>query len=444
MDTHRTELPQNLGDGLVLRWAGEEDVDEVAAFNARIHADAPNEPAEYLAHWTRDLMNGRHPTTKAGDFTVVVDEKANGRIVSSMNLISQTWTYDGIEFDVGRPELVGTDEAYRRRGLVSAQFAAIHAKSAARGELAQVITGIPWYYRQFGYGMAVDLNFAQRFSWPAPVDKQPEEVYRLRPAGEADIPVLAELYGRYCQGSLLSRLRDEAGWRYEMNIAHRESPYARHFHIIESSEGETAGYVEYISWSGITSFLVREIAVRDGYSLRAVALFLTRYLQKQAEMLNKKRQKPLDHIRFVQPVEHPVNQALVRELIPARQPYAWYIRVPDLAAFLRRIAPVLETRLADSVTAGFSGRLRLNFYAHQLALIWENGRLQDITPYKAAHYYDCDAFFPDQSFLQLLFGYRTVAEIKYILPDCYVPKGDSAVLLQALFPKRPSWVLGLG
>ena len=36
-------------------------------------------------------------------------------------------------FLVGRPELVGTDEAYRRRGLVSAQFEMIHAKSAGRG-----------------------------------------------------------------------------------------------------------------------------------------------------------------------------------------------------------------------------------------------------------------------------------------------------------------------
>ena len=38
------------------------------------------------------------------------------------------------------------------------QFDVIHAVSAQRGELMQGITGIPWYYRQFGYEMALDFE----------------------------------------------------------------------------------------------------------------------------------------------------------------------------------------------------------------------------------------------------------------------------------------------
>ena len=45
-----------------------------------------------------------------------------------------------------------------------------------------------------------------------------------------------------------------------------------------------------------------------------------------------------------------------------RDPYAWYIRVADVADFLRTISPVLEDRLAESVMVGYSGELRLNFY----------------------------------------------------------------------------------
>ncbi|MBN8801717.1 MAG: GNAT family N-acetyltransferase, partial [Stenotrophomonas acidaminiphila] len=62
-------------------------------------------------------MSGNHPTTQAHDFLVVVDENRNGKIASTLNLISQTWSYGGIPFRVGRPEIVGTDPAYRRRGL---------------------------------------------------------------------------------------------------------------------------------------------------------------------------------------------------------------------------------------------------------------------------------------------------------------------------------------
>ena len=64
------------------------------------------------------------------------------------------------------------------------------------------------------------------------------------------------------------------------------------------------------------------------------------------------------------------------------QPYAWYMRVPDLPGFLRHIAPALEKRLANSVMAGHSGDLRLNFYHSQLRLTWTQGKLQEIGPYK--------------------------------------------------------------
>ena len=117
-------LPLDLGEGLVLRWATPEDTEALADYNVR-HlsdhvSDNPAEPNEQLRGWTRDLMSGTHPTTNAGDFTVVVDERAGGKIVSSLCLISQTWAYDGIPFKVGRPEVVSTSPAYRRRGLVRA------------------------------------------------------------------------------------------------------------------------------------------------------------------------------------------------------------------------------------------------------------------------------------------------------------------------------------
>ena len=54
--------------------------------------------------------------------------------------------------------MVATRPAYRKRGLVRAVFEMAHARSAAKGELVQVITGIPYFYRQFGYEYALDLE----------------------------------------------------------------------------------------------------------------------------------------------------------------------------------------------------------------------------------------------------------------------------------------------
>ena len=122
--------------------------------------------------WTRDLLSGAHPTFGVDDFTIVEDRNS-GEIVSSMSLISQTWAYEGIPFGVGRPELVGTDPSYRARGLVRAQFEVAHEWSRQRGEHMQVITGIPYFYRQFGYEMGLELGGG-------------------RSGGEAHLPKLAE------------------------------------------------------------------------------------------------------------------------------------------------------------------------------------------------------------------------------------------------------------
>jgi RimJ/RimL family protein N-acetyltransferase len=126
---------QDLGDGLVLRRATREDADALAAFNAEIHRwPESTESNPSMGAWTRDLLRGDHPTVDPGDFTVVEDRRSD-RIVSTLGLISQTWTYDGIPFGVGQPELVGTHPDYRRRGLVRAQLAWVHRWSAERGQL---------------------------------------------------------------------------------------------------------------------------------------------------------------------------------------------------------------------------------------------------------------------------------------------------------------------
>src|SRR5207249_3326918 len=141
-------IPHDLGDGLLLRQATAADTEELVDCNGAATGNwETGEPDEGTAIWTRDLLEGRHPNVGPGDFTVVEDT-ASGAIVSSICLISHTWTYGGIPFGVGEAQLAGTRAAYRRRGLVRAQFDVIHRWSAERGQRVQVITGIPWYYRQ--------------------------------------------------------------------------------------------------------------------------------------------------------------------------------------------------------------------------------------------------------------------------------------------------------
>ncbi len=333
-----------------------------------------------------------------------------------------------------------------------AQFEVIHARSAARGEMVQAITGIPWYYRMFGYEMTVDLDVHRQYRLSRTPEKKKaeEELFQIRPASTADIPFIQPLYEAQQSQSMISRVRDETLWRYEMETAHRESVYSRQMYVIEtvpaqdSEKSTTAKPVAYVEYKRFfQTFSVREMRVIPGCSWRAVGLFLLRYFQREGDRLSETLPKPVESVTFHLGDGHPLFEALPRELKQNRSGYAWYIRVPDLPGFIQHIKPVLEMRLAHSVMAGHTGTIRLNIYTSNMTLVFEEGKLKAVGTFTPKRLGGGDAAFPDLTFLQLLFGYRSFAELDYAFADCYA-NDETAVLLPILFPKRYSDVTPLG
>jgi hypothetical protein len=438
-------LPRDLGNGLILRWATPADTDAIVTFNAKIHSDhGPEKPDERVGVWTRDLLSGDHPTCQASDFTVV-EEPATGQVVSTMNLISQTWSYAGIPFKVGRPELVGTLAEYRNRGLVRAQFEAIHALSAERGEMVQAITGIPYYYRIFGYDMPLDLSGGRAGYLPQiPKLKEGEsEPYRIRPAVETDLPFIADLYAQGCARSLVSCLRDETQWRFELLGASEMNVNRQELRITETPAGEAVGYLMHNAFTWGTMMAAQGYEVKPGVSWAAVTPSVIRYLKTVGEgytdAFNEKQ--TFEAFGFWLGADHPVYHVIPDRLPRTRPPYAFYIRVPDLPGFLRHIAPALEKRLADSLLGGYTGEIRITFYRGGLRLAFENGKLtaaEDYKPTPVGH--EGDAAFSDLTFLQIVFGRRSIEELRHIFPDCWTNTPETAVLLDTLFPKQVSCV----
>ena len=239
------KILKDLGAGLILRRSTPDDTDALADFNARIHSDdGSDKPDERLAAWTRDLLTRPHPTFSPDDFTIV-EETATGRIVSSLNLIPQTWTYEGIPFDVGRPELVGTLPEFRKRGLVREQFDEIHKWSAESGQMVQAITGVPYFYRKFGYEMAMDLG-GRRIGYEPHVPKLRKgenEPYSMRPATRADLSFVAGLYEHSQVRYPVVCSRTPEIWQYELDGRSEKSINRLEMCIIEDTNGERIGYL---------------------------------------------------------------------------------------------------------------------------------------------------------------------------------------------------------
>ncbi|HSG43708.1 MAG TPA: GNAT family N-acetyltransferase [Anaerolineales bacterium] len=431
----------DLGNGLIMRRSSPEDADALAEFNAKIHGESDVDRTR-LANWTRDLLTCPHPTFNADDF-IIIEVSSTGQIVSSSCLLPQTWSYEGIEFGVGRPELIGTLPEYRGKGLVRAQFDELHKWCVERNMPVQVITGIPYFYRQFGYEMALNLN-GGRTGFESSVQKLKEgetELFRIRPAKESDISFIDDVYKYSSVRHAINAVRDEALWNYEITGRSEESIPAGWWEIIERVErDEPVGFLMRPKHSENHAILYE---LKQNVSWMDVTPSVIRYLWKITKELTAQDNKSQPSFTFLLGEEHPVHQMMGNDLPLVRKPYAYFVRVPDLIGFIYHITPALEQRLASSIAVRHSGELKLNFYISGLNLKFEKGNLTSIDDWKPSTDAWGDAAFPDLTFLQMLFGYRSYAELRQSYADCWCGNESNRALLDILFPKKPSAVLGI-
>ncbi len=440
MNTYTELFLRDLGDGLILRRASVEDADALAALNSMMHSDdGPDKPNTRIGAWTRDLVARPHPTLTAGDFTIV-EETSTKRIVSTLCLIPQTWTYEGIEFGVGRPELVSTLPEFRKRGLVRIQMDEVHKWSEERGHLVQIITGIPYFYRQFGYEMTLILA-GRRYGFEGnlPALKDGEiEPYTIRPANETDLEFMLRMYELGQRRYAISCKRSLENIRYEWNGQSDESIIRYDNTIILDAKGKRIGYLLHTTdlWSGGCHAVQFEID--EGSSWLDISPSVARYLWKKAGEYAERDAMPRTSFGFHLGESHPSYEALDDRLPAARKPYAYYVRVPDLPAFLMHVKPALEKRLAESIAAGYSGELKLDFYRSGIRIFFEHGCISGVEPMKTGPGIETHASFPDLTFLHLIFGHRSFDELRHAFTDCYWENNTARVLLNALFSKRPS------
>ncbi len=439
---------RDLGDGLLLRWSTAVDTERLAQFYSMVFREREQEPpnARVMA-WTRDMLSGRHPLI-GQDCFALVEDTATGAVVAATCLLSEAWEYDGVRFPVGRPEIVCSLPEYRRRGLVREVIRLIHARSRAQGHLADVITGIPWYYRQFGYEYAVEMQGSIRLpvtEIPAAKAGEPEP-FALRPATQDDIPAVARLYDEERAGSPVSTPVDARYWRWAITECDPAGDSFLRVFMLEDAGGQVAGYAMTGMgvWQGGLSLYA--LWMRAGVWLGALPATL-RALQRigEAEASAPDASAPFRALRVSLPQAHPAHAALraIMRLPEPSDPYAWYVRVADLPALMRTLAPALERRLAASPFAGYTGELTLDFYRSGLRMDWREGRMAEVADWQKPVWGEPSAGFPPGVFLQLLFGYRGLSELRHAFPDVWA-EGTAKALLPALFPRRESWVLPLG
>jgi hypothetical protein len=307
-------------------------------------------------------------------------------------------------------ELVATNPEYEGHGLARALMHWAHERSARRGHLVQVMIGIPYFYRQFGYQYAIVLPQSRAVRSLAP----PGDGHVVRPAGIADIPAMAKLQDAAQRGYDVRMPHSPACWRW-----------------LVARDGSTQLLVERggaaVATGRLTSLdddevVLGEVAAADPAAAHAL---LAHAASIAGEDVLKVKERPGSC----------GGDALETCLAPPpRRAARYYLRVPAVTALLDHLRPVLSARLAASDLAHDSGELVISFFRHHVRIPYTNasvGKPQPGGRMQAPASVGGAGVAPDLVG-PLLFGPGGIAGLAEKHPDVY--PGPNETLMRTMFP----------
>jgi len=333
---------------------------------------------------------------------VIVD---GDRVVSTATLLDETVHLHGVAIPAGQIELVATHASYEGRGLASALIDWAHERSRARGHLLQIMIGIPYFYRRFGYEYVQPMpTWHQLTETPPPV---PE--VSVRRATASDLPQLERLQDRAQAAADLRLGHSPACWRWL--LAHEASEL-----WVADHDGRLVGMVRTLPPAEGPA--AAELAAEDDQA--ALALLGHAAARGEGPLLVQRRGG--------------LSAAVTARLAGPHDRAEWYYaRVADVPRLLVHLAPVLGDRL---VAAGLDGEREL-----LLSTYHEHWRLRisaagiEVLAHGGAEQAPVSkggSGVPPDAVASLLVGTHGAAGLEELLPDCLL--GRQRELMTALFP----------
>lgn len=419
IDPHEPIYSVELPDALTLHSVSTlDELERVAAFNGLIHG------AE-VTGFTANLF-AAHPDTRGRDLLYIENE--DGEVIASVSLIP--WTLHVGEVDLPAAELgiVGTREDYRGRGLNRHLMGAFWQRFAERNCLLSIIQGIPYFYRQYGYEYA---HLPLEGGWRLQPDQVPapiSEGYTFRLATPGDAMLLATWYEGQASRLDVSARRNAAIWLYLLSDLRKPDAMEHEILVVESPQGEPAGYLRLPKYR----FYENLIAIDECSELSFAA-----GLAVLNELARRARVQDLDGIRFNLPSSSNLLKLARAYGAADLGVYSWQVRVPDMAALLRRMGPVFTARLSGSPFAGLTRKLSLDLYRQHIELDFYGGALRSAVAVKRAK--DSILRMPPEQAVPLVLGGRTLDEISAGYPDA-AAQHLWKPLVDVLFPKTKAYL----
>jgi predicted N-acetyltransferase YhbS len=362
------------------------------------------------------LLTERGDASDAVDVELVMRSEGTGgiavaldgeRVVSTLTLLDEIVHIDGVAVPAGQVELVATDVEYEGRGLVRALMIWAHERSRQRGHLLQVMVGIPFFYRQFGYEYAIPMPQWRRLVATPP----PPRDLGIRRATVADLPALQALQV-HAQARVDVRMgHTPACWRWILDGTSSTL-------WIAERDGTACGMARQ---PATETPIVAELACSD--DIAALGLV--------AHVATGSTTSPL--------IQHSAGVTASLEPYlgePTDTPEWYYARVGRLAPLLARLEPALQARLRAAGLGGDDHEVLLSSWRSHVRftigpsgfVLLAEGAAEQAPVSKGG------SGVPPDALASLVLGPYGALGLEQRLPDCHL--GDQRELMAALFPPR--------
>lgn len=399
-------------DGIVLRSAEAGDVEQILA----MVGDRLDEDGVPDATATLGDVDGpaRYLVAADGDRVVAVTALWQDHVRVGLTVLPS-----------GQIDFVASLTGYGGRGLVRDLMNMALARSAARGDVVQIMIGIPYFYRQFGFCYVIPMPAPYELGVNA--DLVVPDGLEVREAGLRDLPGIRHLQDAVQAGYDVAMPHNDETWRWLetaetaalriVDDGSAISGFARHKIGAGNAQGD-----------GPHDITVAEVAAVGVGPVRALLADARRQARGGKVMV---KDRPGAAVSAVLPLVGLRHEETDR----------YMVRVADAAALLDALRPTLSARLAASHFARESGDLLLSFYRGSALLTYADGA---VTAVKAAPGHQGPVAaggigVPPDVVADLVFGPHGAAQLEQRHADCNL--GPRRGLADALFPPVSADVL---
>ena len=361
-----------------------------------------------------------HPEMNKEHFFVV---KHGNRAVAGLLLVPQVWKLGEVELKVAEMGCVGTDPEHRRKGVQWILNNEFDKYSRENGFDLCALAGIPYFYRQFGYQYAVELDYSTELK----VEELPEmdTGIKVEKFEETHIDVADEILRKTQERYLVKSVRTKGIWRMQQTTGtYGGEPYEAD---VFTREEEIAGYCRYVIDEEKKTINIKELGISENASAEEIAAAI----RKQAS------EKGLTELKTGLSHMDEFSRYLISRGAKTNRPYAWQVKIIDLPGYISKIKPVLEQRIENSEYMGLSRDITINFWKYAVKMKIEEGKIVSIE--RTFGEKDRTIGLNPYAFMKLALGYKSRMELEKMYPDFRV-QGNLGGLIDVMFPKQSSYI----